>query len=63
VIEEQAVLGERSPAYDIHERTAQLDAKKFLCCARPGPRGSIDSIGVTGESLQLMLRGAAADLP
>jgi TetR/AcrR family tetracycline transcriptional repressor len=65
VIEEQAVfpvVGQRSPAYDLEQRNAQLDAEKFPLLRQAGEVLFDRFDQRYQESLDLMLRGASADL-
>jgi AcrR family transcriptional regulator len=65
VIEEQAVFpvpGQRSPAYDIKQRNAGLDARTFPLLRRAGTVLFDQFDRRYRESLALMVRGAAAEL-
>lgn len=65
VIEEQAVFpvpGQRSGAYDIEERNTKLDAAKFPLLRQAGPVLFDEFDRRYRESLELMLRGAGAEL-
>ncbi|HEY0197891.1 MAG TPA: TetR/AcrR family transcriptional regulator C-terminal domain-containing protein [Rhodanobacter sp.] len=66
VIEEQAVFpvpGQRSPAYDIKQRNAHLDARKFPLLRQAGTILFDRFDQRYKESLELMLRGASVGLP
>lgn len=63
VIEEQAVFprpGERSPQYDLAQRSARLDPKEFPLLRRSGPILFDKFDRRYKEGLELMLRGAVA---
>jgi len=65
VIEEQAVFpvpGQRSAAYDIEERNTKLDARTFPLLREAGLVLFDEFDRRYRESLDLMLRGAAAEL-
>jgi len=63
VVEEQAVFpvqGERSPRYNMEERSARLDAKKFPLMQKSGKILFDDFERRFKESLELIVDGAAA---
>ena len=63
VMEEQAVFprpGERSPQYDLAQRSARLDPKEFPLLRRSGPILFDKFDRRYKEGLELMLRGAVA---
>ena len=63
VMEEQAVFprpGERSPQYDLAQRSAKLDPKEFPLLRRSGPILFDKFDRRYKEGLELMLRGAVA---